>query len=237
MTRYGDSTLTVVVVHGAWADGSSWNKITQPLQSQGLRVIAAPIPLTSLSDDVRALDRVLERTSGPVVVGAHAYAGAVISATTNVRVQGLVFIAALTPDEGETVADVYYRGTPHAQAPKLEPDTHGLIWMPEPSFTSAFAQDAVPEQAALLAATQRPISVVCIQEKSPPPLWKRKPAWYLVATQDRMINPDTQRFMATRMAARTRIEDVDHTPIVTEPKIVIEVFAAAIAGTAKSSSM
>ena len=237
MTRYGDSTLTVVVVHGAWADGSSWNKVTQPLQSQGLRVIAAPIPLTSLSDDVRALDRVLERTSGPVVVGAHAYAGAVISATTNVRVQGLVFIAALTPDEGETVADVFYRGAPHAQAPKLEPDMHGLIWMPEQSFASAFAQDAEPEQAALLAATQRPISVVCIQEKSPPPLWKRKPAWYLVATQDRMINPDTQRFMATRMAARTRIEDVDHTPIVTEPKIVIEVFAAAIAGTAKSSSM
>ena len=237
MTGYGDSTLTVVVVHGAWADGSSWNKVTQPLQSQGLHVIAAPIPLTSLSDDIRALDRVLERTSGPVVIGAHAYAGAVISATTNVRVQGLVFIAALTPDEGETVADVFYRGAPHAQAPKLEPDLHGLIWMPEPSFNSAFAQDAGPKQAALLAATQRPISVACIQEKSPPPLWKRKPAWYLVATQDRMINPDTQRFMATRMAARTRIEDVDHTPILTNPNIVIEVFAAAIDGTAKSSSM
>jgi len=237
MTGYGDSTLTVVVVHGAWADGSSWNKVTQPLQSQGLHVIAAPIPLTSLSDDVRALDRVLERTSGPVVVGAHAYAGAVISATTNVRVQGLVFIAALTPDEGETVADVFYRGAPHAQAPKLEPDLHGLIWMPEPSFNSAFAQDAGPKQAALLAAAQRPISVACIQEKSPAPLWKRKPAWYLVATQDRMINPDTQRFMATRMAARTRIEDVDHTPIVTNPNIVIEVFAAAMDETAKSSSM
>jgi hypothetical protein len=103
------------------------------------------------------------------VVGAHAYAGAVISATTNVRVQGLVFIAALTPDEGETVADVFYRGAPRAQAPKLEPDKHGLIWLPEPSFTSAFAQDAGPKQAALLAATQRPISVACIQEKSPPP--------------------------------------------------------------------
>jgi pimeloyl-ACP methyl ester carboxylesterase len=161
--------LTVVVVHGAWADGSSWNKVIQPLQSQGLHVIAAPIPLTSLSDDVRALDRVLERTSGPVVVGAHAYAGAVISATANVRVQGLVFIAALTPDEGETVADVFYRGAPHAQAPKLAPDMHGLIWMPEPSFPSAFAQDAGPQQTALLAATQRLISVACIQEKSPTP--------------------------------------------------------------------
>jgi len=237
MSRYGDGTLTVVVVHGAWADGSSWNKVTQPLQSRGLHVIAAPIPLTSLSDDLRALDRVLERISGPLVVGAHAYAGAVISATTNVRVQGLVFIAALTPDEGETVADVFYRGAPHAQAPKLEPDKHGLIWMPEPSFTSAFAQDAAPEQVALLAATQRPISVACIQEKSPVPLWKRKPAWYLVATKDRMIDPDTQRFMATRMAAQTRIEPLDHTPIVTNPKIVIEVFAAAIDAIAKNPSM
>jgi pimeloyl-ACP methyl ester carboxylesterase len=177
---------------------------------------------------------VLDRISGPVVVGAHAYAGAVISAIANLRAQGLVFIASLTPDEGETVADLFYRGAQHARAPKLGPDMHGLIWMPEPSFTSAFAQGAAPEEAALLAATQRPISVACIQEKSPTPLWKRKPAWYLVATQDRMIDPDIQRFMATRMAAHTRIEDVDHTPIVTNSEIVIEVFAAAIDGTVKS---
>jgi pimeloyl-ACP methyl ester carboxylesterase len=97
---------TVVLVHGAWADGSSWNDIIGPLQSKGLNVLAAPIPLTSLSDDVAALDRALERTDGPVVLAAHAYAGAVIAASTNERVQSLVFIAALAPDEGETVADV-----------------------------------------------------------------------------------------------------------------------------------
>jgi pimeloyl-ACP methyl ester carboxylesterase len=237
MNHSGSSALTVVLVHAAWADGSSWNKVTQTLQSRGLRVIAAPIPLTSLSDDVRALERVLERTSGPVLLGAHAYSGAVVSATTNARVSGLVFITSLTPDEGETVGDVFYRGTPHPKAPKLGPDAHGVIWMPEPSFTAAFAQDATPQEAALLAATQRPLSLACIQEKSPTPLWKKKPTWYLVATQDRMIPADTQRFLATRMGARTRVEDVDHVPMVTAPQIVVDVFATAVDATAMTSSM
>src|SRR5215470_6832299 len=100
---------TVVMVHGAWADGSSWMKVIRLLQARGVAAMAAPIPLTSLSDDVRALDRALERTNGPVVLAAHAYAGAVIGSTTNARVRGLVFVAALAPDEGETVADVFYR--------------------------------------------------------------------------------------------------------------------------------
>ena len=237
MIHSGNDALTVVLVHAAWADGSSWNKVTQSLQSQGLHVIAAPIPMTSLSDDVRALDRILERTSGPVLLGGHAYSGAVVSATRNARVTGLVFITSLTPDEGETVADVFYRGAPHPQAPKLAPDAHGVIWMPEPSFPTAFAQDATPEQAALLAATQRPLSAACIQEKSPQPLWKIKPAWYLVATQDRMIPAETQRFLATRMNARTRIEDVDHAPMVTAPKVVVDFFATAIDSAAMSTSM
>jgi len=117
---------SVVLVHGAWADGSSWNDIIGPLQSKGLNVLAAPIALTSLSDDVAALDRALERTGGPVVLAAHAYAGAVIAASTNERVQSLVFIAALAPDEGETVAEVFYREKPHLQAPQLAPDALGL---------------------------------------------------------------------------------------------------------------
>jgi pimeloyl-ACP methyl ester carboxylesterase len=224
-----EESVSVVLVHGAWADGSSWNSVIRPLQSRGLHVIAAPIPLTSLSDDVKALDRALERTNGPVVLGAHAYAGAVISATRNERVQGLVFIAALAPDEGETVADVFYRETPHPQAPQLAPDPFGLIWMPDEGFPTAFAQNASAEQAALFAATQRPIAVACIQEKAPAPAWKRKPSWYLVAEEDRMINPRTQRFMAQRMKAKIRSEKVDHTPLATAPDPVVEVFAEAIA--------
>ena len=219
---------SVVLVHGAWADGSSWNDIIGPLLSKGLNVLAAPIPLTSLSDDVAALDRALERTNGPVVLVAHAYAGAVIAASTNKRVQSLVFIAALAPDEGETVAQVFYREKPHPQTPQLAPDAHGFIWMPEPGFGTAFCQHASPERAELFAATQRPIAVSCIQEKAPRPIWKVKPSWYLVAEEDRMINPATQHFMAQRMGARIRSEKVDHMPLVTAPEPVIEVILEAV---------
>jgi pimeloyl-ACP methyl ester carboxylesterase len=225
-------SMSVVLVHGAWADGSSWNDIIGPLLSKGLNVLAAPIPLTSLSDDVLALDRALERIDGPVVLVAHAYAGAVIAATTNKRVQSLVFIAALAPDQGETVAEVFYRGKPHPKAPQLTPDAHGLIWMPQEAFGAAFSQHASPERAALFAATQRPIAVACIQEKAPRPAWKEKPSWYLLAEEDRMIDPATQLFMAQRMGARIRSEKVDHTPLVTAPGSVIEVILDAVASLA-----
>jgi pimeloyl-ACP methyl ester carboxylesterase len=217
-----------VLVHGAWADGSSWNDVIGPLLGKGLNVVAAPIPLTSLSDDVAALDRVLERIEGPVVLAAHAYAGAVIAATTNERVRALVYIAALAPDEGEKVAEVFYREKPHPQAPQLAPDAHGFIWMPADAFATAFAQHASAERAALFAAAQRPIAVACIQEKAPPPGWKTKPSWYLVAEEDRMINPTTQHFMAARMGARIRSEKVDHTPLATAPQPVIEIILDAV---------
>jgi pimeloyl-ACP methyl ester carboxylesterase len=187
-----DINPTVVLVHGAWADGSSWAHVITPLLSRGMKAVAAPIPLTSLSDDVAALERALERTEGPVVLVAHAYAGAVIGACTNERVKSLVFISALAPDEGETVAEVFYRDKPSPEAPKLAPDSHGL-WMPNDKFITAWCQHARPEQAALLAAIQRPIAVAAIQEKAPKPTWKAKPSWYLLAAQDRMINPATQQ--------------------------------------------
>jgi len=168
-------------------------------------------------------------TDGPVVLAAHAYAGAVIAASTNERVQSLVFIAALAPDEGETVAEVFYREKPHLQAPQLVPDAHGFIWMPQEAFGTAFAQHASPARAALFAATRRPIAVACIQEKAPRPAWKVKPSWYLIAEEDRMINPSTQLFMAQRMGARIRSEKVDHTPLVTAPEAVIGVILEAVA--------
>jgi pimeloyl-ACP methyl ester carboxylesterase len=223
----------VVLVHGAWADGSSWNDVIAPLLSDGLNVLAAPLPLTSLSDDVAALERALERTDGPVVLVAHAYAGAVIAAAANERVHSLVFIAALAPDEGETVAEVFYRDRPHPQAPQLAPDSRGFIWMPHEGFGDAFAQHASVERAALLAATQRPIAIACIHEKAPRPAWKVKPSWYLVAEEDRMINPASQLFMARRMRAHIRSEKVDHTPLVTAPKLVVEVILDAVAGPAE----
>jgi pimeloyl-ACP methyl ester carboxylesterase len=218
---------TFVLVHGAWADGSSWQKVIEALQASGANAIAAPIPLTSVSDDVRALDRCLARIEGPVVLAAHAYAGAVISGTKNERVKGLVFVAALAPDEGETVGEVFGRGKPHPNAPQLAPDRDGFIWMPENAFAAAFAQNAGAKESALFAAVQRPIHGACLQEKAPRPRWKTLPSWYLVAEQDRMINPETQDFMAQRMKATVRRLDVDHTPIATAPKRVVELLLEA----------
>src|SRR5215831_10905200 len=197
-----NAPMTIVVVHGAWADGSSWSRVIRPLQAKRFKVIAAPIPLTSLSDDFKALDRSLDRTSGPVVLASHAYAGAVISATANARVKSLVFVAGLTPAEGETVADIFYREKPHALAPQLAPDASGLIWMPDEGFGLAFAPGASPEEISLLNATQRPIAIACIQERSPKPAWMDRPSWYLIAEEDRMIPQATQPYLAHRMRAR-----------------------------------
>jgi len=129
--------VSVVLVHGAWADGSSWAKIIAPLAADGVNVTAAPLPLTSFHDDVAALDRTLERVTGPVVLAGHAYAGAVIAATRSEKVKALVYVAALAPDEGETVADVFNRADPHRHAPELAPDAHGLIYLPEAAFPAA----------------------------------------------------------------------------------------------------
>ena len=223
------NSTSVILTHGAWADGSSWAKVILPLEQHGLRVIAAPIPLTSLSNDVAALARVIERTSGPVILAAHAYAGAVISGVANERVKSLVYIAALTPEQGETVSDVFYRGTPHPKAPQLAPDADGLIWMPDVSFGDAFAQNATADTIAILTATQRPIAVPCIQEPASEAAWKTKPSWFLIAEQDRMINPATQHFMANRMGAKRRPYSVDHTPLVTAPMPVVDLILEAVA--------
>jgi pimeloyl-ACP methyl ester carboxylesterase len=219
---------TVVLIHGAWADGSSWEPVIRRLQSAGINVVAAPIPLTSLNDDAAALRRTIARTDGPVVVTGHAYAGAVVGAANNERVKGLVYIAALAPDEGETVADVFYRNASHPKAPKLAPDADGFIWMPDESFAEAFAQNATAEQIALARAVQRPIAVKCIQEPMTAPAWKTKPSWYLVAEEDRMINPKTQQFMAERMKATIRSYPVDHTPLLTAPDRVAEIILEAV---------
>jgi pimeloyl-ACP methyl ester carboxylesterase len=221
--------VSVVLVHGAWADGSSWAKVIAPLAAEGAKVVAAPLPLTSFRDDVAALDRTLERVTGPVVLAGHAYAGAVIAATRDEEVKALVYISALAPDQGETVADVFYRTTPHPQAPKLAPDSHGLIYLPDSAFPAAFAQNAAKEELAVLAAVQRPIAPACINVAVDRPLWKDRPTWYLVAEQDRMIIHENQRFMAERMKARVRPHAVDHTSIVTAPSVVVDIIREAIA--------
>ena len=217
-----NGSITVVAVHGAWADGSSWKDVILGIEREGLRIVAAPIPLTSLSDDIAALKRALARVKGPVILAGHAYAGAVIASVNDERVKALVYVAALAPDEGETVAQVFYRDEPHPQAPQLAPDGDGFIWMTDEDFESAFAQHATAEQIALSAAVQRPISVKCIQEPVANPAWRSKPSWFLIAEEDRMINPKTQYFMAERMGARARSLAVDHMPLLSAPEKVVE---------------
>jgi pimeloyl-ACP methyl ester carboxylesterase len=218
---------TAVLVHGAWADGSCWEKVILPLRREGLAVTCAPIPLTSLTDDIAALQHVLERTNGPAVLVGHAYAGAVIAGPNDSRVKSLVYIAALAPAENETVADIFYRAKPHPEAPNLQPDAHGLIWMPEGGFARAVAHKASPDQTTILEAVQRPIAVKCIQEKAPRPAWKTKPSWFLLAEEDRMIALETQCFMAQRMGAKIRTHPVDHTPMHTAPEVVLDVILEA----------
>jgi pimeloyl-ACP methyl ester carboxylesterase len=186
-------------------------------------VVAAPIPLTSLDDDTAALKRAIGRTEGPVILGGHAYAGAVIGSVNDERVKALVYIAALAPDEGETVAQVFYRDDKHPQSPQLTPDADGFIWMPDEGFRNAFSQHTTAEQIALSTAVQRPISVKCIQEPVAKPAWRSRPSWFLIAEEDRMINPKTQHFMAERMGASIRSLAVDHTPLLSAPQKVVDV--------------
>ena len=220
--------VTVVLAHGAWADGSSWTRVITALKAEAVKATAAPLPLTSLADDVAALNRSLDRTEGPIVLVGHAYAGAVIALARPGRVKALVYVTALAPDKGEKVADVFYRLEPHPQAPKLAPDSNGLIWLPEEAFGTAFAQNASAVDQSVLAAVQRPISLNCITVPVGRPLWKDVPRWFLVAEDDRMIVADTQRFMAERMKAKTKAHAVDHTPSVTAPTAVAEVIRDAI---------
>jgi len=213
--------VSVVLAHGAWADGSSWSRVITALRAEGVSASAAALPLTSLADDVAALNRSMERANKPIILVGHAYPGAVIALARPECVKALIYVAALAPDEGEKVADVFYRAEPHPLAPKLAPDNHGLIWLPDSAFATAFAQNAPAEDLAVLAAVQRPISLDCITVPVGRPLWKDIPSWFLLAEHDRMIVPETQHFMAARMKAEVRAFAVDHMPSVSAPAAVV----------------
>jgi pimeloyl-ACP methyl ester carboxylesterase len=197
-------------------------------RSEGVKAVAAPLPLTSLPDDIAALDQALERAGGPVVVAGNAYAGAIIGAASADRVAALVYVAALAPDEGETVGDLFYRVEPHELAPVLGPDRHGQIWLPEDAFARAFAPNGSGLEQALLAATQRPLAAACLAHALPRPVWKDRPSWFLVAQDDRMITAENQHFMAKRMKAAVRAMPVDHMPMVTAPSAVVDVLLEAM---------
>jgi pimeloyl-ACP methyl ester carboxylesterase len=224
--------VTVVLAHGAWADGSSWSKVITGLAAKGTKAVAVPLPLSSLADDVGALAHILDRIEGPIILAGHAYAGAVIAGTRSDKVKALVYVTALAPDEGETVLEVFSRAEPHPKAPKLAPDGNGLIWLPDDAFPAAFAPNASAEELAVLTAVQRPLAIGSITVKVGRPLWKDRPSWFLVAEEDRMIREETQLFMAERMKAKIRRHAADHTPMVTAPTPVVDTIFEAIRETA-----
>jgi len=230
MTDTNIGIPTVVLVHAAWADASSWNKVIPSLQRKGLQVVAVQIPLTSLSDDVATVRRRLKNVIGPVVLVGHSYGGAVITAAgaANPNVKALVYIAAMAPDEGETVGELLHRAAPHANAPALVPDEDGLLWMSTKGFVDAVAHEIPAGDALLMAATQKPISIKCVQERMTKPAWKEKPSWYLVAERDRMIAAETQKFMARRTGGKSVLAQVDHTPLASAPDQVIAAITNAV---------
>jgi pimeloyl-ACP methyl ester carboxylesterase len=221
-------TATAVLVHGAWADESSWRKVIDLLRPAGISAVTLRLPLSSLADDVAALDNRLEQIDGHVVLVGHAYAGAVIASTGSTKVRALVYVAGLAPDQGETVADVFYRNEHDDQAPELAPDHDGWIYLPPEAFATAFAQDATPEEQAELAAKQLPIAPACISAPVGKPLWRTVPVSYLVAEHDHMIPEKTQRFMAERMKADISSHPIDHLPSVTAPEQVARMIAHAM---------
>jgi pimeloyl-ACP methyl ester carboxylesterase len=224
---------TIVLVHAAFFDASSWSSVIGPLLKTGVKVISAQLPMTSLSDDVAALHVTLERAaSGPILLVSHSYSGGVITALQgDDRVRGLAYVAAMAPDEGETVGDLFFREPRHEKAPQLAPDAHGLLWMSEEGMKNAVAHQATAEQTAIMTAAQRPIAFKCLGEAIQTPSWKTKPSWYLVAEEDRMFSPKTQHFVADRMGAQVRAYQVDHVPQVAEPNLVVNFIMEAASAT------
>jgi pimeloyl-ACP methyl ester carboxylesterase len=231
MASHTRNNSTAVLVHGAWADGSSWNKVTTALLQRGFKVVAAQLPLTSLSDDVTALRRVLDRQDAPIVLVGHSYGGAVITAAAagNPKIKALVYVAAIVPDEGETVGEIFGRVVPHPDAPKLQPDGDGLLWVAANAFHDAIAQDASVEETTLMAATQKPIALKCLGEPMTYPAWKEKPSWFLIAESDRMVSPDTQRYTAERMKSKIVSLPVDHFPMASHSSAVVGLISEAAA--------
>lgn len=224
-----NSDITVVLAHAAWADGSSWNRVTEELQRKGFHVVAAQIPLTSFADDVAVLKTVLLRQKGPIVLAGHSYGGAVIAAAAagNSNVKSLVYVAAIVPDEGETVGDVFRRVPPHRSAPQLQPDADGFLWLTVDAFRAAFAPYATASETALMAAAQKPISVKCLGEPMTKPAWKEKPSWFLIAEKDIMLSPETQRFTAARMKSKIVSLPVDHHPLASKPDAITDLIIVA----------
>jgi pimeloyl-ACP methyl ester carboxylesterase len=219
-----ESVKNIVLVHGAFADGSSWAKVITILQAQGYNVTAVQMPLSGFADDVAATNRALARQTGPVILVGHSWGGVVITeAGMDSKVVGLVYVAAFGPDAGEVVGDLGkpYPPPPAFTAPIVDPQ--GFVTLPTDAVVKHFASDLPPAEARVVAATQGPINGSAFATKVSSVAWKTKPSWYIVSTLDGAIAPDLERFFAKRMKATTTELEASHVPMLSKPSDVATV--------------
>lgn len=221
--------VNVVLVHGLWTDGSSWERVIPLLHRAGHRVTAAQLPLTGLADDIDALAAVLDELDGPVVLAGWSYGGAVVTgaATGRPEVVGLVYLAGLAPDEGERCSDVLRR----FPAPKgnlgVYSDRRGRMWIEQEHYRELIGADLEPEVAAVRACVQRPASRDCIGGVAPEPAWRTIPSWYQISEHDNAISPEAQRFLAERMGATIISLPTSHAVPLTRADAVADLIASA----------
>jgi pimeloyl-ACP methyl ester carboxylesterase len=222
---------TVVLVHGAFADGSSWARVIPNLEGDGYTVIAVQNPLTSLADDVATTKRVIDAQKGPVVVVGHSYGGAVITAAAagNPNAKALVYIAAFAPEANEVLAAPSANFAPPALNSALVPDAAGFLYVDREKFRDALCKDVPEADARVAAVTQKPVSSSVFTAVVRGAAWKTIPSWYIVASQDRAINPELERFYAKRIGAKTTEIKSSHVPFLSHPKEVVAVIEAAAA--------
>ena len=214
---------TIVFVHGLWADGSSWNKLINPLAEKGYKVISVQNPTTSLEDDVAATKRAIERAGGDVILVGHSWGGFVISeAGVDPRVKALVYIAAFAPDKGETVASLSESASPTALSGFLQ-NSNGYLTLSREGVAKAFAGDLDQKEQDVVYAVQQPAFQKLFSDVGLGAAWKTKPSWYVVASEDKTINPDLEKRMAQRANAKTTILKTGHIAMLSKPTEVLAV--------------
>jgi pimeloyl-ACP methyl ester carboxylesterase len=220
----------IVLVHGAWADGSSWSAVVERLQAAGYNVTAPQFPETSLADDVARLRQVLHRQDGPTIVAGHSYGGQIMTAlgTDAPNVVGLVYVAAFGLDEGESIGGLLAQGGPPTPAlAHLDIDKLGFAWIGEDDFVKHFAADIDPVTARVMYAVQQALSTSTFQDVMGVPAWKSLPSWFLVAANDEAIPPDAERLFAKRMDATTVEVPSGHVAMVSHPDEVAQLIQTA----------
>jgi pimeloyl-ACP methyl ester carboxylesterase len=209
----------IVLVHGAWADGSSWSAVIERLQADGFRVTAPQFPMGALADDVARLRQVLNRQTGPTIVVGHSYGGQIVTALGDdaPNVAGLVYIAAFGLDEGESIGALLGQAPASPALAHLDIDQQGFAWIPEGDFVDHFAADVDPRKAKVMHAVQQPLAGSALSEVMGVPAWKSLPSWFLVAEGDQAVPPDAERQFAKRMGATTIEVPTNHVAMVSHP--------------------